>query len=67
MHGGVKHRKLKLSQFKFCSDDIGEYVVYTENGLKIMAVDIRIKMRLINMVKNMGDNVVLMVIKQITV
>ena len=45
LHGGVEYRKLKLSQFEFCSDDIGKYVVYTEMGQKIRAVDIRIKVR----------------------
>ena len=34
LRGGEEHRKLKISQFQFDSDEGGEYVVFTENGSK---------------------------------
>ena len=34
LHGGREHRMLKLSQFTFGSDQLGEFVVYVENGSK---------------------------------
>ena len=30
LRGGEEHRKLKISQFQFDSDEGGEYVVFTE-------------------------------------
>lgn len=34
LRGGEEHQKLKISQFRFDSDEGGEYVVFTENGSK---------------------------------
>ena len=34
LRGGEEHRRLKLSQFEFGSDEGGDYVVFVENGSK---------------------------------